>query len=164
MVSSTPTQLLLNDLLRQFELVFAEPQGLPPAHPYDHRIHLLPGAAPVAVRPYRYPQLQKDELERQCSAMLAQGIIRPSTSPFSAPVLLVRKPAIIVYFIRVVHVWIIYIIQNSYNCYVFIIVIPYDNDSESKLSTAIFPDFSRFQIYLVKLIRAQGGCLGTKSR
>ena len=28
----------------------------------------------------------------------------------------------------------------------------------------IFPDFSRFQIYLVKLIRAQGGCLGTKSR
>jgi len=45
----------------------------------------------VAVWPYRYPQLQKDELECQCAAMLAQGIIRPSTSPFSAPVLLVRK-------------------------------------------------------------------------
>ena len=59
--------------------------------PYDHRIHLLPGTAPIAVRPYRYPQLQKDELERQCAAMLAQGIIRPSTSPFSTPVLLVRK-------------------------------------------------------------------------
>lgn len=62
-----------------------------PAGPYDHRIHLLPGTAPVAVRPYLYPQLQKDELERQCSVMLAQGIIRPSTSPFSVPVLLVRK-------------------------------------------------------------------------
>jgi hypothetical protein len=47
--------------------------------------------APVAIRPYRYPQLKKDELERQVAVMLAQGIIRISTSPFSAPVLLVRK-------------------------------------------------------------------------
>jgi hypothetical protein len=83
---------LLDRLLQQHAGIFTEPQGLPPARPYDHRIHLLPGTAPVAVRPYRYPQLQKDELERQCAAMLAQGIIRPSTTPFSAPVLLVRKP------------------------------------------------------------------------
>ncbi|WVZ77751.1 hypothetical protein U9M48_025578 [Paspalum notatum var. saurae] len=82
---------ILDSLLLQFDDVFREPCGLPPARPFDHRIHLLPGTAPVAVRPYRYPQLQKDELERQCSAMLEQGIIRPSTSPFSAPVLLVRK-------------------------------------------------------------------------
>jgi hypothetical protein len=52
---------------------------------------MLPDTAPVAVRPYRYPQLQKDELERQVALMLAAGIIRISTSPFSAPVLLVRK-------------------------------------------------------------------------
>ena len=57
----------------------------------DHRIHLLPGTSPVAVRPYRYPQLLKDEIERQCADMLRQGIIRPSTSAFSSPVLLVRK-------------------------------------------------------------------------
>jgi hypothetical protein len=80
----------MDRLLQQFEVVFTEPAGLPPPRPYDHRIH-LPGTPPVAVCPYRYPQLQKDELERQCAAMLAQGIIRPSTSPFSAPVLLVRK-------------------------------------------------------------------------
>ena len=90
-VSDSSGQDLLDRLLLQFGLVFDEPRGLPPARPYDHRIHLLPGTAPVAVRPYRYPQLQKDELERQCAAMLEQGIIRPSTSPFSASVLLVRK-------------------------------------------------------------------------
>ena len=86
-----PWQPLLDVLLQQHAVVFTEPTGLPPARAYDHRIHLLPGTTSVAVRPYRYPQLQKDELERQCAAMLTQGIIRPTTSPFSAPVLLVRK-------------------------------------------------------------------------
>lgn len=82
---------LLDTLLASYDDVFAEPQGLPPARPCDHRIHLLPNTTPVAVRPYRYPQLQKDKLEVQCAAMLQQGIIRASTSAFSAPVLLVKK-------------------------------------------------------------------------
>uniref|UniRef100_A0A8I7BBU6 Reverse transcriptase n=1 Tax=Hordeum vulgare subsp. vulgare TaxID=112509 RepID=A0A8I7BBU6_HORVV len=83
---------LLADLLQQHSDIFDEPQGLPPARPCDHRFHLLPDTAPVAVRPYRYPQLQKDDLEHQVAVMLAQGIIRIFTSPFSVPVLLVRKP------------------------------------------------------------------------
>jgi hypothetical protein len=83
---------MLDRLLQHHVAIFEEPQGLPPARSYDHRIHVLPGLAPVAVRPYRYPQLQKDELEHQVAGMLAQGIIRPSTSPFSALVLLIRKP------------------------------------------------------------------------
>jgi hypothetical protein len=91
-VAASTGQPLLDRLLLQFATVINEPRGLPPARPYDHRIHLLPATAPVTVRPYRYPQLQKDELKRQCSAMLQQGIIRPSNSSFSAPVLLVRKP------------------------------------------------------------------------
>jgi hypothetical protein len=52
---------------------------------------LLSGAVPVAVRPYRYPQLLKNEIERQCEEMLPQGIIRPSTSPFLSPLLLIMK-------------------------------------------------------------------------
>nr|CAB3453399.1 unnamed protein product [Digitaria exilis] len=69
-------------LLDAFALVFAEPQGMPPPRSRDHTITLLPGSAPVAVRPYRYPAAHKDELERQCSTMLSQGIIRRSSSAF----------------------------------------------------------------------------------
>jgi len=46
----------------------------------------------VVVRPYRYPATHKDELERQCAAMLDQGLIRRSSSALSSPVLLVKKP------------------------------------------------------------------------
>uniref|UniRef100_A0A453SXV5 Uncharacterized protein n=1 Tax=Aegilops tauschii subsp. strangulata TaxID=200361 RepID=A0A453SXV5_AEGTS len=40
---------LLEHLLQQHGDLFTEPQGLPPARAYDHRIHLQPGSAPVAV-------------------------------------------------------------------------------------------------------------------
>jgi hypothetical protein len=82
---------LLPYLLQAYADIFAEPHGLPPPRRHDHRIHLLLGMPPVAVWPYRYLQLLKDEVERKCQDMLSQGIIRPSTSPFSAPVLLVKK-------------------------------------------------------------------------
>jgi hypothetical protein len=45
----------------------------------------------VVIRPYRYPVSHKDELERQCSTMLAQGLIQRSTSAISSPILLVKK-------------------------------------------------------------------------
>jgi hypothetical protein len=85
------TQEMLEHLLHEFADLFVAPSGLPPARPHDHHIHLEHGAQPVAVRSYRYPQLQKDELERQCVDVLKQGIIRLSTSAFSSPVLLVKK-------------------------------------------------------------------------
>ena len=45
----------------------------------------------MAVRPYRYAHVQKDELERQCDELLRQGVIWPSSSAFSSPALLVCK-------------------------------------------------------------------------
>jgi hypothetical protein len=82
---------LIEDLLQSFASLFDTPTGLPPPWDRQHRIRLVPGTAPVAVRPYRYAHLQKEELERQCAVMLTQGVIRPSSSAFSTLVLLVKK-------------------------------------------------------------------------
>lgn len=71
--------------------VFETPKGLPPNRGHEHAIVLKEGANPVGVRPYRYPQCQKDEIERLIQEMLAAGIIKPSCSPYSSPVLLVNK-------------------------------------------------------------------------
>ncbi|KAH9646382.1 hypothetical protein KPL70_024860 [Citrus sinensis] len=78
-------------LLHQYEQLFHTPSSLPPHRLIDHHIHLLPNTKPVNVRPYRYPHFQKAEMERLITEMLDQGIIRPSQSPFSSPVLLVKK-------------------------------------------------------------------------
>jgi hypothetical protein len=54
---------LMQLLLWEFDVVFATLTGLPLLHSHNHRILLLPEMVPVAVWPYRYPQLVKDELE-----------------------------------------------------------------------------------------------------
>jgi hypothetical protein len=91
LAAMTATRDLMNSILQDYTDLFAEPRGLSPARRHDHHIHLLPGMAPIAIRQYRYPQLLKDEIECQCQEMLAHGIIRETTSPFSSPVLLVKK-------------------------------------------------------------------------
>ncbi|XP_060195167.1 uncharacterized protein LOC132624400 [Lycium barbarum] len=81
----------LKDLIDGFSDVFQKPGSLTPSCPQDHSIHLLPNSGPINVKPYRYPYFQKREMERLVAEMLKDGIIRPSTSPYSSPVLLVRK-------------------------------------------------------------------------
>jgi hypothetical protein len=78
-------------ILVDFQQVLEEPTALPPARDFDHRIALKEGAGPVNVRPYRYAHFQKNEIERRVSEMLKSGLIRPSNSPFSSPILLVKK-------------------------------------------------------------------------
>ncbi|KAH9649714.1 hypothetical protein KPL70_026087 [Citrus sinensis] len=79
------------DLLHTYRNLFLPPTTLPPHRTIDHRIHLLPNTTPINVRPYRYPHFQKNEMEKLIREMLEQGIIQPSQSPFSSPVLLVKK-------------------------------------------------------------------------
>jgi hypothetical protein len=78
-------------LLKTYKGVFQTPSGLPPPREENHAIPLLPGSKPVKVKPYRYPHSQKEQIEKMVQEMLEQGIIKPSNSPFSSPVILVKK-------------------------------------------------------------------------
>ena len=75
----------------QYSKVFETPKGLPPMRDHDHAIHMILGSVPPNIRPYRYPYVQKSETERMVAEILEAGIIQPSQSPFSAPVVLVHK-------------------------------------------------------------------------
>ena len=87
----TVATLQLQDLLQQNNKLFEEPIGLPPERTYDHHIPLKDERQVVKMRPYRYPTVQKDEIERLVTDMKATGIIRDSRSPFASPVVLVKK-------------------------------------------------------------------------
>jgi hypothetical protein len=87
--SSWPPEI--QDLIQHYSTLFEKPHQLPPSRSCDHSIPLVSGASPVFTRPYRFSPTIKDEVERQVKEMLDSGIIQKSTSPFSSPVLLVKK-------------------------------------------------------------------------
>ena len=78
-------------VLHTYKVVFDTPSSLPPQRSHDHSIPLLKGSQPVKVKPYRYPHSQKEEIERLVLGMLDEGIIHPSKSPFSSPIILVKE-------------------------------------------------------------------------
>lgn len=87
----THTHTSMLPLLKKYQAVFTEPQGLPPVRKHDHKIPLLQGSQPINQRCYRVPYVQKAELEKQVREMLQNGIIQESSSPFASPVILVKK-------------------------------------------------------------------------
>ena len=65
----------ISGVLAEFDDVFSTPEGLPSRRNKDHAINLILGTQPVSVRHYRYPYLQKNEIETLVGEMLAAGII-----------------------------------------------------------------------------------------
>ncbi|GJV65330.1 putative reverse transcriptase domain-containing protein [Tanacetum coccineum] len=79
-------------IVREFPKVFPEDlPGLPPARQVEFQIDLVPGAAPVARAPYRLAPAEMQELSTQLQELSDKGFIRPSSSPWGAPVLFVKK-------------------------------------------------------------------------
>ncbi|GJW76768.1 putative reverse transcriptase domain-containing protein [Tanacetum coccineum] len=78
--------------VRDFPEVFPEDlPGLPPTRQVEFQIDLVPGAAPVARAPYRLAPTELQELSTQLQELSDKGFIRPSSSPWGAPVLFVKK-------------------------------------------------------------------------
>ncbi|GJX93443.1 putative nucleotidyltransferase, ribonuclease H [Tanacetum coccineum] len=79
-------------VVREFEDVFPEDlSGLPPQRQVEFRIDLVPGATPIAKSPYRLAPSEMQELSGQLQELQDKGFIRPSHSPWGAPVLFVKK-------------------------------------------------------------------------
>jgi hypothetical protein len=84
--------LWLEQLLQEFSDVLSGlPEGLPPARAGDHHIRLEPDTAPPASRIYPLSGAHIAELRAQLQELLEKGFIRPSASPYGAPILFVPK-------------------------------------------------------------------------
>jgi hypothetical protein len=73
------------------DVFLEELPGMPPDRDVEFSIELLPGTAPISKRPYRMDVKDLVELKKQIEELLEKGFIRPSSSPWGAPVLFVAK-------------------------------------------------------------------------
>ena len=64
---------------------------LPQEKEVESTIDLIPGTEPISIPPYRMAPAELRELKAQLEELLSKGFIRPSISPWGAPVLFVKK-------------------------------------------------------------------------
>src|SRR3954470_15294793 len=82
----------LQKLIQEFQDVFPDDlTKLPPHRNVDHRIELVPGAEPPHKRIYQLSQVELEVLKNTIRELLEKGYIRPSKSPYGAPILFVQK-------------------------------------------------------------------------
>ena len=93
-VDSDMAEPQLKDIpvVREFNDVFPDDlPGLPPPREVEFSIELVPGSEPISKAPYRMAPAELKELKEQLQELLEKGIVRPSVSPWGAPVLFVKK-------------------------------------------------------------------------
>jgi hypothetical protein len=93
-IQATKTPSVPHDqsILSRHQVFFYTPQGLPPSRGvHDNSIPLVPGSLPPNICPYRHPFSPKNEIEKMVQELLNLGVIRPSTIPYSSPVIMVLK-------------------------------------------------------------------------
>jgi hypothetical protein len=79
-------------IVSEFPDVFPEELlGMPPERKVEFAIELIPDTAPISKRAYRVSGPELVEIKKQIDELLEKGYIRPSTSPWVAPVLFVQK-------------------------------------------------------------------------
>ena len=66
-----------------------EPPGMPVERAIDHKIELEPGATPLYHRQYRVSAAELAEVRHQMDEYLEKGWIRPSSSPYGAPIVFI---------------------------------------------------------------------------
>ena len=74
------------------DIFYCEGMPLTFTNKIKHKIKLKDDT-PIHTKTYRYPEVHKEEVQRQISQLLEQGIIEPSNSPYSSPVWIVPKKA-----------------------------------------------------------------------
>jgi hypothetical protein len=85
-----PSQAI--NVVSEFPYVFPEELlGMPPKRKVEFTIELIPGTTPISKRAYRVSGPELVELKKQIEELLEKGYIRPSTSPWAAPVLFLEK-------------------------------------------------------------------------
>lgn len=65
---ATPEDLQM--VLDKYEDLFKVPTELPPSRQHDHKVLPKEGTSPINIRPYMYPVIQKDEIEKMVEELL----------------------------------------------------------------------------------------------
>ncbi|CAI5997914.1 unnamed protein product [Closterium sp. NIES-64] len=84
----------VKEVLEQYKDIMPDdlPAGVPPARTHEHEIVEEPGAKPISRAPYRLSPTELTLMKKQIEYLLDRQLIRPSTSPYGAPVLFSPKP------------------------------------------------------------------------